>query len=206
MDYNNDRIIENPNEDYSQKEFIHKPKNRWMLVIAIPIFTILGIILALNIFMYVNDFGTIIKCSEELGVDPAMVAAIIHVESKFDANAVSEQDAYGLMQITYDTFDFVTDKLGIENVEFTDIDNEEVNIIIGTYYYKYLLELFDGNVENALCAYNAGPTNVQNWLNNKDYSLNGEDLYIIPFSETQRYVDKISVLYPIYKVIINVRI
>ncbi len=206
MDYNNDRIVENPNEDYSKKTFIHKPKNRGMYIIAIPIFVILGVIFALNIFMYFNNFGTIIYYSDEFGVDPAMVASIIHVESKFDTNAVSNKDAYGLMQITYDTYDFVSERIGLEDVEFSDMAIEDINIMIGTYYYKYLLDLFNGNVENALCAYNAGPTNVQNWLKNQDYCLDGENLYIIPYSETEHYVNRINVLYPIYKVMINLRI
>ena len=73
-----------------------------------------------------------------------------------------------------------------------DLYNPRHNIKLGCYYLKYLIENYDGNVDVALAAYNAGPGNVDNWLEDSRYSDNGEDLTYIPFKETREYVVKVN--------------
>ena len=70
---------------------------------------------------------------------------------------------------------------------------------------KKTLDMFNGNRDLAVAAYNAGPTNVSNWLENEEYSLNGESLHYIPFGETKKYIDKVNVYYNIYDFFYNER-
>ena len=74
----------------------------------------------------------------------------------------------------------------------------EINIKMGCWYLNNLIEQF-GNVDTALAAYNAGSGNVRQWLQDSEYSKDGETLYNIPFAETKKYVDKIKVNYKMYQ-------
>lgn len=187
------------NKKHINKKLIFK-------IIIILILVVTSILASMNIFMKLNNFDLILKYSSEIGSDPAIIASMIHAESKFNKDAVSNKEAYGLMQITYDTFEFVKQKLNIEKLDFSQITSENVNIFVGTYYYEYLLNRFDGNIENALCAYNAGPTNVDNWLSDPQYSKDGANLDVIPFPETRNYVKKINRVYPFFKLMIACKI
>jgi soluble lytic murein transglycosylase-like protein len=103
-------------------------------------------------------------------LDPALVKAVIHAESKFDPLAVSPRGAVGLMQI-----DPVTAKeLGIK-----DPFNPKHNIDGGVRYLKVLLDAFEGDQELALAAYNAGPSRV--------FQHNG----IPPFKDTKKYITQV---------------
>ncbi|MBS5950184.1 MAG: lytic transglycosylase domain-containing protein, partial [Clostridium sp.] len=110
------------------------------------------------------------------GVDKNLVLAIIKHESNFDPNVVSSAGAKGLMQL----MDFNSEAYGLTNP--FDIDQ---NINAGVQHIKSYLDLYDGNVELALMAYNAGPGTVsRRGVNSID------DLYKMP-QETQNYVTKI---------------
>ncbi len=205
MDFYEDKVREDINENYKDKRFFDTIKFKSLRLLLIPFLVILIIIIGLNIFMEVNHFDSIIEYSEKYEVDPAMVASIIHVESKFRDGAVSNKNAYGLMQITEQTFEFITENTELTRDDFADINNVDVNIMAGTWYYHYLLEQFNGNEQNALCAYNAGPNTVRSWLQNEDYCFDGENLYIIPYKETKDYIHRINIVYPIYKTMISLR-
>ena len=71
-------------------------------------------------------------------------------------------------------------------------------IKMGFRYLNNLIGQF-GNVGTALSAYNAGSANVRHWLQDSEYSKDGETLYNIPFAETKKYVDKIKVNYKMYQ-------
>ncbi len=205
MDFYDDRIKENINENYKTKRFYTKSRFGLVKFFLVPFIIIVLFLISINVFMYVNHFDKIIEVSDEFGVDPALVASIIHSESKFDAYALSPKDAYGLMQITYETFQFVENNTDLDEQTFKDITKKDLNIYVGTWYYSYLLDRFDGIQVNALCAYNAGPNTVDSWLENPDYSPDGENLYKIPYEETNNYVHKINTVYPIYKSMINLK-
>jgi soluble lytic murein transglycosylase-like protein len=85
------------------------------------------------------------------GVDAALVHAVILAESSYDASAVSAAGASGLMQLMPDT----AQRLGVHDV-FDPADN----VRGGVRHLKLLLELFDGDVELAVAAYNAGENAV----------------------------------------------
>ena len=139
------------------------------------------------------------KYSQIYELDPYMVYSIIKVESSFDEKAESNKGARGLMQITPSTGEWIAEKLKIKEFDSDDLFLPEINIMMGTWYFNYLTEKFDNDITLAIAAYNAGPGNVQNWLNDEDISRNGEELNRIPYRETENYVKKFNNAYEQYK-------
>lgn len=115
--------------------------------------------------------------SRRHGVDPPLVKAIVKAESDFDSSAVSRAGAKGLMQLMPET----ARSLGVK-----DVYDPEENVDGGTRYLSRLLDIFDGEVEMAVAAYNAGETAVLKYG------------AIPPYSETQQYVKKVLYYYDYY--------
>lgn len=136
----------------------------------------------------------IVKYSEENNLDPYLVIAMIRQESNFVSDARSPY-AGGLMQLTEVTANEYAGKMGLTDFDYMD---PETNIQIGCFVMSSLIEKYD-NVDTALAAYNAGVGNVDKWLSNPDYSLDGHSLYKIPFSETSNYIRKIHKYIDEYK-------
>lgn len=107
-------------------------------------------------------------------VDPELVHAVIRVESGYDPHAISSKGAKGLMQLIPST----AAQLGV-----ADVFDPRQNIEGGVKHLKYLLDLFHGNLNLSLAAYNAGEHSVQ------------RSGGIPAIAETQNYVRKINALY-----------
>ncbi len=138
----------------------------------------------------------VIKYAKAYNVSPELIFGIIKTESNFDENATSHRDAYGLMQITEETFWWAQSKMGTkEGVDFYD---PETNIQYGTFIFSLFYEEF-GSEREALCAYNAGRGNVNDWLDDPSYSGDGKRIDFIPFEETRNYVDKVLTSRDAYK-------
>ena len=120
-------------------------------------------------------------------LDPALVAAVIYAETKFDART-SAAGAEGLMQILPDTARFLAHRSGATTFSVSDLGTPEVNIAYGSYYLRYLLDAYGGSKTLALAAYNGGEANVNRWV-----SRYGRDMTVdeIPFPETRAYVVKV---------------
>lgn len=141
--------------------------------------------------------------SKESQLDSALVYGIIHSESKFDPYAVSKVGAKGLMQLRDDTALECANALKITNFSADMLFEPDINIRMGCHYFNKLLKKYNGVTETALAAYNGGPGNVDKWLKNKEYSLDGERLIHIPFNETDKYVRKVMTAYKAYADIYN---
>lgn len=137
--------------------------------------------------------------AENFGLEPELVYAVIHTESKFDPNAHSHAGARGLMQMTGETFAWMQEILG-EPEAYTadDLYDPAVSIRYGCAFLSRLINYY-GNVETALCAYNAGMGNVSSWLSDPEHSFDGKTIYAIPFGETDSYVKKVIRAESIYK-------
>lgn len=130
----------------------------------------------------------IVHHAEKNGLDAYLVAALIKAESNFIADASSHKDARGLMQLTDPTACWVAEKLGIADYSFDRLDDPDLNIALGCWYFAHLLEAYEGDTRLALCAYNAGMGNVDRWLRSDQYSSDGVCLDVIPYPETEHYV------------------
>lgn len=163
-----------------------------ILVIAfILLLSIVGYFYARDT-LFPNKYNSYIEeYSKEFGVDPILVKGVIRTESDFRPDALSNQNAKGLMQITNSTGEWIAGKLGIKDFTPSMLYNPEINIEFGCWYLKYLEDEF-GNTDSAIAAYNAGRNNVKAWLNNKKYSTDGHTLNNIPFVETANYVKKVN--------------
>ena len=125
------------------------------------------------------------------GIDAALIAGVIHTESRFRDGQVSSAGALGLMQITPATARDIARKSGGTLFEIDDLATAQVNIAYGTYYLRYLLNRFGGDEALALAAYNGGEGNVDRWV--KAATQRGERFRIsrIPFPETREYVGRV---------------
>lgn len=150
----------------------------------------------LNIRMEKNTYRlayaeAILRESGAFGLDPCLVAAVIHCESRGQAEVCSPKGARGLMQIMPATGEWISEKLALTSFTEDALYEADVNIRFGCWYLSYLLEKYDGEKDLALAAYNAGPGNVKKWLEDPAYSENGR-LTAIPFSETEAYVKRVN--------------
>ncbi len=96
------------------------------------------------------------KYSDENGLDKYLVYAIIKAESNFNPDVTSRSDAKGLMQLMEETAIERSNVIDDKVIESHDLYDPETNIKLGTSYFSYLLELYNGNTVLALTAYNAG--------------------------------------------------
>lgn len=136
-------------------------KRRIVIVIfAVIIILLVAFFLTINYLshrFYPLEYTEEIKTNAlEYSLEPAQVCAIIYEESKFDPDVVSSRDAIGLMQILPDTANFIAKDLGYERLLRDDLFVPNNNIRFGTYYFKFLLDRYNGNLDLALAAYNAG--------------------------------------------------
>ena len=140
--------------------------------------------------------------ADEYDLEPALVCSVINVESGFRSGAVSSQGATGLMQITEGTAYWIAEKIGIKGFDYADITDPRLNIEIGCYFLSMLYREY-GDMDVALCAYNAGSGNVNEWLHDERYSKDGDTLDEIPFPETREYVRRISDRQRVYAVLLR---
>ncbi len=139
----------------------------------------------------------IIASADEYGLDRYLVAAVIHCESGNRSEVVSPKGAVGLMQIMPDTGAWIAGQLDMADYAEQRLTDPLLNIELGCWYLNFLLNRYAGNRTCALAAYNAGPGNVDKWLQDPEYSRDGE-LTHIPFAETEKYLDRIERAYDKY--------
>lgn len=121
-------------------------------------------------------------------LDPYLVAALIRQESEFNAKVVSPAHAYGLMQIRPSTGRALGRHLGLGRIRIHDLLQPDKNIEMGAYFFRQLYKEFDGDVDFALAAYNAGPSRAQLWRTWGPYSEPAEFIETVPFRETRAYI------------------
>lgn len=138
-----------------------------------------------------QDFSQYVSMySKAYGVPEYIVYAVIKTESGFDSSSVSSAGAIGLMQIMPETFKWLTTLLG-DSYETGMLYDPETNIKYGTYYLSYLYGIY-ARWPTVYAAYNAGPSVVKRWLEDKVYSDDGINLETIPYPETEAFVSRVE--------------
>ncbi|ASF16295.1 lytic transglycosylase domain-containing protein [Shewanella xiamenensis] len=132
-----------------------------------------------GIRLFTRNYESLIsRAAHKHRLDPALIRAVIHAESAFNARAISRSGAMGLMQLMPET----AKEMGVTNAFLP-----EENILGGSKYLAQMLKQFNGDIALACAAYNAGPTTVTQY--------NG----IPPYPETQAYVERVQILLKRYR-------
>lgn len=121
-------------------------------------------------------------------LDPALVAAMVYVESRFDPNARSAAGAVGLLQLLPETAEGIALRTGGERFVVADLRDPEINVRYGSWYLDHLAHRYD-DLRTALAAYHAGQGNVDEWL---------REGRRIEFPETRAYVDEVTRVRHVY--------
>lgn len=123
------------------------------------------------------------------GVDPYLVAAVIRSESSWDPEASSHQGARGLMQLMPETAQDMVSKGLVDGRRYSyeNLEDPAINIEYGCAYLSYLLTYFNGAIDRAIAAYNAGMGNVDGWAKQDKLLHNA-----ITFPETQAYLVRVN--------------
>ncbi|HEV2117343.1 MAG TPA: transglycosylase SLT domain-containing protein [Terriglobales bacterium] len=124
-------------------------------------------------------------------LDPFLVAALIRQESEFNPGAVSHANAWGLMQLLPPVGRTLARQQHVRRYSASMLLVPNINLQLGTHYFRELLDHYNGNVEYALAAYNAGSDRVQDWVSNGNFKDSPEFVESIPFTETREYVQAI---------------
>jgi soluble lytic murein transglycosylase len=122
-------------------------------------------------------------------LNPALLAAVIEQESKFNTDAKSSTGAIGLMQLEPQTAKGIAIHTGGSRFVVADLYKPEINVRYGAWYLRHLLDKY-GDEKTALAAYNAGQENVDRWRAKQEP---------IQFPETRAYVDRVERLKGIYR-------
>jgi soluble lytic murein transglycosylase len=120
--------------------------------------------------------------AQKYDLDPALLAAVIYRESKFDPDARSSSGAVGLMQLLPETAQGIAQYTGGTRFVVEDLNDPEINVRYGSFYLRRLLNKYH-DVRLALAAKNAGQANVDDWV--------AQGTREIPFPETREFVDNV---------------
>lgn len=171
------------------------------LVIIIAVFLILNIEIdywslrrnldSVKYLEYIENY------SAEYGIEKELLAAVIYVESRFDPYSESIKGAQGLMQIMPSTAYWIAENLNEKDFSIEKLKEPETNIKFGSWYFSYLYHKFDKDLVKTLAAYNAGQTNVFNWIQSGwQGDINPEK---IKYRETYNFINRVISTRDYYK-------
>ena len=128
--------------------------------------------------------------ARQVDLDEAWVNGLIRQESRFIAQAKSRVGAGGLMQLMPATAKWVAGKIGLKDWHWSQVNDVDTNLSLGTYYLRHVLDTLDGSPVLASAAYNAGPGRARTWRAEQtmEAAIYAES---IPFNETRDYVKKV---------------
>ena len=141
------------------------------------------------------------RFSAKYHLDPALLLAVMHQESRFQSQAKSRAAARGLMQLLTSTARRLASQLEVGKIQDSDLYKPELSIELGAYYLSQLLSTFHGSLEKALAAYNGGSENTRRWA--KKSPATEPEIFVanIGFRETKLYVLKVMGNYHAYRTI-----
>jgi soluble lytic murein transglycosylase len=137
-----------------------------------------------------HDASVIRHQASEKDLDPALIAAVIYAETKFEPST-SSAGAEGLMQILPETANFIARRTGGVRFTTSDLATPAINVAYGSYYLRYLLDHYQGDEMLAVAAYNGGLANVDRWVAGARAEGHALQVSEIPFPETRAYVERV---------------
>ena len=171
-----------------------------ILIIVLLIFMIFafsfGIVYYQTSRQNISYQDKIYKYADKYSVDPMLVASIIKVESDFNNDAHSNQDAQGLMQLLDKTARHSAELIG-EDYYPDKLKEVDYNLDLGVGYFDYLYRYYN-DTNLALAAYNGGIGNVDKWIEDGTIDSKNPDITKIPIEETRQYVMKINATYDVF--------
>ena len=159
--------------DYLSMSLEDAPPAFWQLLFPLP---------------YEKD---LVRSAKQQNLDPYMVAALIRQESEFDPQALSAKNAYGLTQVEPATGRALARRAGIKRFSNRSLFQPAINLKLGAYYLRALLDQWNGQWEQTLASYNAGKSRVNDWITWNQYQEPAEFVESIPFTETREYVEAV---------------
>ena len=132
-------------------------------------------------------------------IDPLFVAAMIREESRYNADIVSYAGAVGLMQIMPATGRELAGRLKIPRFSKKMLYDPDINIQMGSWYMKSLMNQFDNNHALVAGAYNGGPGRMRRWIKAKQIPDLDEFIEDIGIDQTRRHIKKVIDSYLIYQ-------
>lgn len=137
------------------------------------------------------------KYAKQYDLDPYFIYAVIRTESDFQKDATSYMGARGLMQITEETYDWISGRLKDKESTFDSMYEPQKAVEYGAYLLKYLSDALGR--KNVLCGYHAGVNKTKEWIDDSTITQNGEIITDkIPYDDTRYYVKKVMKTYEIY--------
>ncbi len=124
-------------------------------------------------------------------IDPFLILAVMREESNFSPTAVSSSGARGLMQLLPSTAKWILESKLNQPFHEDDLDDPEVNISLGAWYLRHLLEQFDFDLAKAVAAYNGGPGNLERWMTAAAVTTPADLPAVLASSETREYLTKV---------------
>ena len=137
----------------------------------------------------------IMKYARQNNLDPYLIMGLVHQESTFNPLARSPVGAVGLMQLMPPTAKELARRLRSS----ANVEDPEVNIRLGTFYFRQLVDMFGGVVQLAVASYNAGMGNVMRWRRAAPKKPLDEFIESMPFPETRNYVKRVTMLSASYR-------
>ncbi|HKR96531.1 MAG TPA: lytic transglycosylase domain-containing protein, partial [Candidatus Angelobacter sp.] len=146
-------------------------------------------------------WGELKRDSAANQLDPHLVASLIRQESEFNPAAISSANAMGLMQLLPSVGKKLAREMKMKRFSSDELLVANTNLLLGTRYFKHMVDHFDGQVEYALAAYNAGADRVDDWRKNGNFADVEEFVESIPFTQTREYVQAIMRNAALYKLL-----
>ncbi|MEE2755808.1 MAG: transglycosylase SLT domain-containing protein [Myxococcota bacterium] len=141
----------------------------------------------------------VIPAAEKYKVDPLLLWAFMTVESSYNSYAISRAGARGLMQVMPHTGALVAQGVGWTDFGTAKLHRPHVSVEMSAWYFRQLLDKFQGQLPLAIASYNAGPHRVKMWVAEKKNHPMDEFIEEIPFDEAREYTKKILKYYALYQ-------
>jgi len=167
------RDMKSLTSDYLNLPFSAAPEKFWQLLFPMPF------------------RAELVASARARDLDPYLVAGLIRQESEFNPQALSRANAYGLAQVRPATGRQYAARAGVAAFTNRVLFQPAANLKIGATILRSMLDRNNGNLEQTLAGYNAGPTRAAEWLAWNTYREPAEFVETIPFTETREYVQAV---------------